>query len=90
MRYFTVAYVTRVKLTLYRIIQTTLHYCCIKNFTPVALTDELVSVFASANEVMLSLLSVCLFVSLLAILREKFRTDLHEIFREGWQWANEK
>ena len=23
-------------------------------------------------------------------MRKKFRTDLHEIFREGWQWANEQ
>ena len=34
-------------------------------------------------------LSACLFVSLLATLRKNFRTDLHEISREGWQWANE-
>ena len=33
---------------------------------------------------------VCLFVCLLPTLRENFRTDLHEIFREGWQWANEQ
>jgi len=33
---------------------------------------------------------VCLFVCLLAALRENFRTDLHKIFREGWQWANEQ
>ena len=33
---------------------------------------------------------VCLSVCLLATLRKNFRTDLHEIFREGWQWANEK
>jgi len=31
--------------------------------------------------------SVCLFVS---TLRKNFRTDLHEIFREGWQWASEQ
>jgi len=31
---------------------------------------------------------VCLSVCLLATLRKSFRTDLHEIFREGWQWAN--
>jgi len=31
-------------------------------------------------------LSVCL----LATLRKNFQTDLHEIFREGWQWANEQ
>jgi len=30
-------------------------------------------------------LFVCLFVS---NLRKKFQTDLHEIFREGWQWLN--
>jgi len=23
-------------------------------------------------------------------LRKNFATDLHEIFREGWQWANEQ
>jgi len=34
---------------------------------------------------------VCLFVCSLATLRKKnFRTDLHEIFSEGWQWANEQ
>ena len=33
---------------------------------------------------------VCLFVCLLATLRKNFRTDLHEIFREGWQWAIEQ
>ena len=32
-------------------------------------------------------LFVCLFVS---TLRKNFRTDLHEIFREGWQWASEQ
>jgi len=31
-------------------------------------------------------LSVCLLVSL----RKIFQTDLHESFREGWQWANEQ
>jgi len=35
-------------------------------------------------------LSVCLSVCLLATLRKNFRTDLHEIFRDGWQWANEQ
>jgi len=33
---------------------------------------------------------VCLSVSLLATLPKNFRTDLHEIFREGWQWTNEQ
>jgi len=33
---------------------------------------------------------VCLFVCLLVTLRKNFRTDLHEIFREGWQWASEQ
>jgi len=23
-------------------------------------------------------------------LRKNFRTDLHEIFRDGWQWENEQ
>jgi len=31
-------------------------------------------------------LSVCL----LATLHKNIRTDLHEIFGEGWQWANEE
>ena len=33
---------------------------------------------------------VCLSVYLLANLHKNVRTDLHEIFREGWQWANEQ
>ena len=36
---------------------------------------------------------VCLFVCsvcLLATLRKNFWTDLHDIFMEGWQWANEQ
>ena len=32
----------------------------------------------------------CLSVCLLATLRKNFRTDLHESFREGWQWTNEQ
>ena len=36
------------------------------------------------------MLFVCLFVRLLATLWKNFRTDLHQIFREGWQWANEQ
>jgi len=35
------------------------------------------------------LLFVCLSVCFLAALGKNFRTDLHEIFRERWQWANE-
>ena len=31
-----------------------------------------------------------MFVCLLANLRKNFQTDLHEIFREGWQWANKQ
>jgi len=31
-----------------------------------------------------------LFVCLLATLRKNFRTDLHTILREGWQWTNEQ
>ena len=46
--------------------------------------------FTSTREVMFSLLFVCLSVCLLATLRTIFRTDLHEIFREGWQSANEQ
>jgi len=33
---------------------------------------------------------VCLSVCLLATLRKNFQTDLHEIFREGWQWSSEQ
>ena len=33
---------------------------------------------------------LCLSVCLLATLRKHFQTDLHEIFVEGWQWANEQ
>ena len=29
-------------------------------------------------------------VRLLATLHKNFETNLHEIFREGWQWANEQ
>jgi len=32
----------------------------------------------------------CLFVCPLATLRKNFQMDLHEICREGWQWANEQ
>jgi len=39
---------------------------------------------------MFSSLFVCLFVSLLATLGRNFGTDLHEIFTEGWQWANKQ
>jgi len=41
----------------------------------------------TAKDDMLSSLFVCLSV---ATLRKNFRTDLHEIFREGWQWAIEQ
>ena len=34
--------------------------------------------------------SVCLSVCLLATLHNNFRMDLHEIFTEVWQWANEQ
>jgi len=40
----------------------------------------------SAKEVMFSSLFVCL----LATLRKNVRTDLHEIFRKGWQWTSEE
>jgi len=35
-------------------------------------------------------LFVCLFVCLLATLCKNVRRNLHEIFSEGWQWANEE
>jgi len=46
------------------------------------------TVITSAKEdcVLFSSLFVCLFPTL----RNNFRTDLQEIFREGWQWANEQ
>jgi len=51
-------------------------------------------IFTSAKEDMSSPLFVCLFVCLsvclLATLCKNFLTDLHEIFREGWQWADEQ
>jgi len=34
------------------------------------------------------ILIVCLSVCLFSNFVQKLRTDLHEIFREGWQWAN--
>jgi len=33
---------------------------------------------------------VIVVVCLLATLRKNVRADLHEIFREGWQWALEQ
>jgi len=33
---------------------------------------------------------VCLSVCLLATLHKNFQTNLHDIFREGWQWADEQ
>jgi len=33
---------------------------------------------------------VLVIVCLSATLPNNFQTDLHEIFREGWQWANEQ
>jgi len=35
-------------------------------------------------------LFVCLSVRLLVTLPKNFQTDLHEIFKEGWQWANDQ
>jgi len=46
-------------------------------------------VISSAKEVMFSLF-VCLFVCVLATLCKNFQTDLHEIFSEGWEWADEQ
>ena len=33
---------------------------------------------------------VCPSVCVLATLRENFQTNLHDIFKEGWQWSNEQ
>jgi len=46
------------------------------------------AVITFAKEVMFSSLFVCLSVSNFA--EKNFRTDLHEIFREGWQLADEQ
>jgi len=35
-------------------------------------------------------LFVCLSVCLLATLRKNFKTDLHEMCREGWQWISKQ
>ena len=44
--------------------------------------------------VIVEVLSVCLSVCLMSVIvpfrRKNSRTDLHEIFREGWQWAIEQ
>ena len=44
------------------------------------------------KEVMFSSLFVCLYVCLclLATLHKNFQMALHDIFREGWQWASEQ
>jgi len=47
-------------------------------------------IFIPSKEVMFSSLSVCLSVCLLANFSQNLRTDLHQIFREGWQWGNEQ
>jgi len=61
--------------------------------------DEAVSAIAGVKSVRPSLppprtlcnrRCLCLSVCPLAAVRKNFRTDLHEIFREGWQWANEQ
>ena len=44
----------------------------------------------SAKKVMFSSLVVCLSACLLATLCKNLQTDLHEIFREGWQWTSEQ
>jgi len=43
-----------------------------------------VRIFRPAKE------DVFVIVCLLVTLRKNFGTDLHEIFRKGWQWANEQ
>jgi len=39
---------------------------------------------------MFSSLFACLPVCLLATFRKIFQTDLHEIFKDGWQWAGKQ
>jgi len=57
-------------------------------------SNALLLITSAKEEVMFSSLCVCLSVRLSvclsATLRKNFRTDLHEIFREGWQWTNER
>jgi len=45
------------------------------------------SFITAAKQVMFLSLFVYLSVCLLPTLRKNFQTDLHEIFREGWQWV---
>jgi len=47
---------------------------------------DILALITSAKEVTFSSLSVCL----LATLRKNFQRDLHEIFREGWRWADKQ
>jgi len=47
-------------------------------------------VIISAKEDMFLSLFVCLSICLLATVHKNFRADLHEIFREGWQWVNKQ
>ena len=48
---------------------------------------SMIAAITSAKEDMFSSL---LFVCQIATLRINLQTDLHEIFREGWQWDNEQ
>jgi len=57
--------------------------------SPISATAELL-LFLPPLSSLFVCLSLCLFVCLLATLRENFSTDLHEIFREAWQWAIEQ
>jgi len=63
--------------------------CC--NFVPYVCVRCVYCVFfiTSANEGYVFVV-VCLSVCLLATLRKNFRTHLHAILREGWQWASEQ
>jgi len=62
---------------------------------PVARRDTLVTVtywfrfhyLCQGGYVIVGVLFVC---CLLATLLKNFQTDLHEIFRKGWQWASEQ
>jgi len=69
----------------------TLHSCNISTTCCLATNASRlrILIFTSAKEGYVFVV-VCLFVCLSATLRKNVRTDLHEIFRKCWQWADEQ
>jgi len=53
------------------------------------LSQLLLKYFTCAKEDV-TVVFVCVVFCLLSTLRKNFRTHLHEIFRESWQWATEQ